>query len=443
MEFSVLEPTQENIILTMKNNVLGRNEEVYSLASFCNDLEKKSSIAIDAPWGSGKTFFIKQTKLLLDVHNPMISDRLSEDDIQGIKESISPYVSDDGLTQQHISVYYDAWNNDNDEDPLLSIIYEIVRTTGIDYEIKKHPGWIESGKKLANFFTEDKASKLLDLFEKDNLLQTLEEQKGIQQRIEDFITKLLDGEDSRLILFIDELDRCKPSFAVSLLERVKHYFSNERVTIVYSVNLKELSHTIKHVYGQGFNSDKYLDKFFNWRFPLSTQKTVEKYRDIQFNQGKILFDDTCEFLAKHYDLSLRETGLFSNMAKQAFKRSESFNKEFDSEPLNERLWTFAKHILLPIAVATNLFDSESYSDFIEGQHTFMLQEFQNEFESNLDYEFEDLLIEMDDYIELSYGYKNNNIDFIEQYKLLLDSGDERRVLDFEKMKVMFQKALKY
>ena len=45
---------------------------------------------------------------------------------------------------------------------------------------------------------------------------------------------------NRLIIMVDELDRCKPSYAVKLLERIKHYFTNDRITFVFSVNTYEL-----------------------------------------------------------------------------------------------------------------------------------------------------------------------------------------------------------
>ena len=45
---------------------------------------------------------------------------------------------------------------------------------------------------------------------------------------------------NRLIIFIDELDRCKPTFAVHLLEQIKHYIFDDRITFVFSINLEQL-----------------------------------------------------------------------------------------------------------------------------------------------------------------------------------------------------------
>jgi predicted KAP-like P-loop ATPase len=69
-----------------------------------------------------------------------------------------------------------------------------------------------------------------------------------------------------LIIFVDELDRCKPSFAVKLLEQIKHYFLLQNVTFVFSTNILELSKTISKFYGNDFQGDKYLNRFFDLFF---------------------------------------------------------------------------------------------------------------------------------------------------------------------------------
>ena len=59
---------------------------------------------------------------------------------------------------------------------------------------------------------------------------------------------------------------------MKLLERIKHYFNNDRVTFLFSVNVAELQHTVKTHYGADFNASRYLDRFFDLRVPLSKPK---------------------------------------------------------------------------------------------------------------------------------------------------------------------------
>lgn len=79
----------------------------------------------------------------------------------------------------------------------------------------------------------------------DSPIEAIKTQKDIKKQVDDFLESLLPEKGNRLVVFIDELDRCKPSYAVRLLERIKHYFDHDRVTFVFSVNTKELHHTIK------------------------------------------------------------------------------------------------------------------------------------------------------------------------------------------------------
>ena len=77
-----------------------------------------------------------------------------------------------------------------------------------------------------------------------------------------------------LIVAIDELDRCRPTFAIELLETAKHLFSADHVVFVLTMNRQELAHSIKAVYGEHFDADGYLRRFVDvdFRLPLVDQQ---------------------------------------------------------------------------------------------------------------------------------------------------------------------------
>ena len=54
------------------------------------------------------------------------------------------------------------------------------------------------------------------------------------------------------MIVIDELDRCRPSYAVEILEMAKHLFSVDRVVFVLSINRDQLAHSVKVLYGSDF-----------------------------------------------------------------------------------------------------------------------------------------------------------------------------------------------
>lgn len=71
-----------------------------------------------------------------------------------------------------------------------------------------------------------------------------------------------DGDGLRKIVFIvDELDRCRPDYALSLLEIIKHFFAVSNVHFVLGVNLKALENSVKARYGSEIDAGKYLQKF--------------------------------------------------------------------------------------------------------------------------------------------------------------------------------------
>lgn len=72
-----------------------------------------------------------------------------------------------------------------------------------------------------------------------------------------------------IIIFIDELDRCRPNFAVDMLEIIKHTFDVEGVSFVLVTNTQQLRASINHCYGQAVDAQRYLDKFIKFRFELS------------------------------------------------------------------------------------------------------------------------------------------------------------------------------
>ena len=71
-----------------------------------------------------------------------------------------------------------------------------------------------------------------------------------------------------LVFAIDELDRCRPSYAVELLEVAKHLFSVNNVVFVLVINQLELAQSVKALYGQTFDAEGYLQRFFDLDFRL-------------------------------------------------------------------------------------------------------------------------------------------------------------------------------
>ena len=83
---------------------------------------------------------------------------------------------------------------------------------------------------------------------------------------------------SNLVIFVDELDRCRPTFAVQLLERIKHLFDIPGIVFVLSLDKKQIEASIKAVYGAEIDAAEYLRRFFSLEFRIPVSDT-ERYID--------------------------------------------------------------------------------------------------------------------------------------------------------------------
>ena len=301
-----LEPTRENLLNTLTRDLLERNKSVWQFARFCDAQEGKCSIAIDAKWGQGKTFFVRHVQMLLEAFNEF-SDSVSEEERATIKRAFSGYIGNGENVvelQPQVCVYYDAWANDNVNDPILSLVYEIIKGAVQHYSFKKSADCMKAAATISDFFTGRNAADILALSRDRDLLPELKSQKEIHETVAEFLESLLYEQGNRLVVFIDELDRCKPSFAVQLLERIKHYFGNDRITFVFSVNTDELQHVIKSYYGEGFDSCRYLDRFFDYRIALPPARMIRYYQELGIEDGTNVFETVCKAVIETYSFGL-------------------------------------------------------------------------------------------------------------------------------------------
>lgn len=219
---------------------------------------------LNAEWGAGKTWFIKRWYMELKAHYP--------------------------------TVYIDAWQQDFSDDPLLTVISSIIDQLKM-IAGKENPipegmrqrllGLFKVGGKLAlkaaikkagleedDFSLEgEEANQLVDALcsnQKDRYESIQYLKQEIRQWVEGAVG-LGNGElDYPAFILIDELDRCRPSYAVEMLETIKHIFDIKRVVFVLATDTEQLQHAIKVIYGDGFDAESYLGRFFHRRFTLGS-----------------------------------------------------------------------------------------------------------------------------------------------------------------------------
>ena len=270
-------PTEENIIETLYNDPINRNKDIVYFYNILQAQESASAIAIDGRWGSGKTFFVRQTKMVINALNP--SSTIDEETKAKATVRLLFSKNDEENENYSIAVYYDAWENDNDTEPVLSLIYEITKQLSVDFSLSDI-SVVKTAGAIIEAISGHNINGIKDALTSEDPFKKFKEEKDVEQKIKDFFASILVERGNRLIIFIDELDRCKPTFAVHLLEQIKHYIFDDRITFVFSINLEQLQHTIKQYYGADFDSCRYLDRFFDLRISMPPANMEKFYSEI-------------------------------------------------------------------------------------------------------------------------------------------------------------------
>lgn len=314
-------PTEENLIQALNDDIFQRNKYIVHFYNLLQSLEGPNSIAIDGRRGSGKTFFVKQSMLFINAKNPMCDMEKEK------KDRILNSLSLDGVQDENynLAIYYDAWENDNDTDPIMSIIYEITKQLSLTYDFKQENSIFKVASSIIEAISGRNVNGIIDTLKCEDPLEKFKEQKSVEDKLKQFFTDILIEHGNRLVVFIDELDRCKPSYAVHLLEQIKHYLCDDRITFVFSINLNDLQHTIKHYYGDSYDACRYLDKFFNLRIMLPPADFSKLYNKIGLN-SRFIIDKICQYTINYFNLEPRETLRYINQViSSAFKPTHDNN----------------------------------------------------------------------------------------------------------------------
>ena len=356
-------PTEENIIETLYNDPINRNKDIVYFYNILQAQESASAIAIDGRWGSGKTFFVRQTKMVINALNP--SSTIDEETKAKATVRLPFSKNDEENANYSIAVYYDAWENDNDTEPVLSLIYEITKQLSVDFSLSDI-SVVKTAGAIIEAISGHNINGIKDALTSEDPFKKFKEEKDVEQKIKDFFASILVERGNRLIIFIDELDRCKPTFAVHLLEQIKHYIIDDRITFVFSVNLEQLQHTIKHYYGANFDSCRYLDRFFDLRISMPPADLDKFYS--QFGLGSRYYVDiVTKRVIKMFNFELREITRFYSQVKAAVYEPTHDSQKYDFSFSDGK----GRHIILmyivPLLIGLKIADISKYDDFVNGR----------------------------------------------------------------------------
>lgn len=341
-----------------------------SMTSGKGEGKKRTHVVnLNAEWGIGKTYFLKRW------HNT--------------------------LKPEHPVVYIDSWKNDHSKDPLLTIISDIITQLreqagkSEDNLFQKAPSQLvhilkAAAPALAKGLTKryfdwekyDEASESEESFDTSevneaivkHILSEHDERINAIERLKEQVTLWVEAvkKDYPAFIFIDELDRCRPTYAIETLELIKHIFDIDGIVFVIATDTEQLQHSVKSIYGNGFNANAYLGRFFNSRFTLKSPDITD-----YFSNHENAFYLSSEYLESKYITVFPETKNEKEALKNISKVMNAFSLSTRTAiQINERILSVITFLpeksVIDILFLTTLMclkevDDSLYNEIISGK----------------------------------------------------------------------------
>ncbi|MCY3772541.1 MAG: P-loop NTPase fold protein [Gemmatimonadetes bacterium] len=264
-----------------QNDRLERREFGAAVCRLLSYGSNSGVVILDGAWGTGKSTFLK-----------MLAKQARRSD--EIREAM-------------IAVEINAWENDAFGEPIEHIAGNLqqglaaqtaghlprnrfrrmwLRIKGIPIEIARYPGISNLGETILRYSWVKNvepaiaALNMLALLGKmanctgghENNLQNL--RWKLAHEAERLYRYRKPGVPSRIVVIVDELDRCRPDYAVRFLETIKHVFEIDHIAYLIAINREQLIYSMKGVYGESFDAEGYLERFGDvWlRFPDASRE---------------------------------------------------------------------------------------------------------------------------------------------------------------------------
>ena len=277
-----IEITQEN---PFEGDLLNRKQYADVLTQIVKNTEDGFTLSINADWGYGKTTFVKMWDAMLQ-------------------------------SEGYKTIYFNAWESDFVSEPMLALIDGLRNTTfDQDFAFEQRQQLSATVDTIIGITRAIPVIKIIgDVGKavKDGVDQCIEDTndfqrtQSLQSLVAEFKERLSNyaktiSKDKPLIIFVDELDRCRPDYAVQMLERIKHFFAIDNIIFVLSVDKKVLCKSIEAVYGGlKIDTEAYLRRFVDIEFDLP-EPEIDLFAKALFDQKEI-----GEYFTTYYDINSGE-----------------------------------------------------------------------------------------------------------------------------------------
>lgn len=310
-----------------KEDVLDRAsfvKQIIDLTMIVSENRKNCCFAIEGEWGSGKSFVLEKIQECLDKEKAEGRDRF-------------------------FTVRYDCWEYDYYEEPVVAIIS--VLKDVLDSYLNLIPEGAKSFllDTAKNMITKAGVGILKSKLGVD-IVECIGESKsdaelydqyfGFREAIETVRNGIKEiAKDQTVVIIVDELDRCLPTYAIKVLERIHHIFNGlENVVVIIAMEKKQIENSLHQIYGEGMDVDQYLKKFISFSVKLdngSARNFIAKYPSFM-DMFDIQENDEMESF-----LRTITSGLDIRTQEKIFEKAESMHRLIaTSEKMNSEILAF-------------------------------------------------------------------------------------------------------
>lgn len=312
------------------DDALQREECAKRLTQIIEGQTGPLTISVNGSWGTGKTFLLKRWKTQLELDKYKV-------------------------------IYFNAWEDDFLKDPLLSIIGQLFNEIPKDGVFKNIiPVIKENAIQIAKFtanhipyiknypviikLTPDwiknifKPSAQKELFNEYEIL--CKSKAELTKSLEKLANNIQEKTEKPLIFIVDELDRCRPTFAIETLERIKHLFHIKNMIFVLGIARESLEKSIRSVYGC-INTFDYLHRFIDFEFnlPMIENKVFFNALWKRFQIQEFINERSNEFLLPtRNDQGNNGTSIDKNKLNEIIENYRSEIKNFQSRFYSMLKW---------------------------------------------------------------------------------------------------------
>lgn len=280
-----------------KIDLLDRQEivdQIVNLLTLISDRPGSSTFALDGKWGTGKTFVLNM------LENALLQQAAGT---------------------KFLVFHYNCWKYDYYEEPLVAIVASMLDSVDnenhllssearknlketfafckptllkIASEISKNKLGIDATELLSSMRSSLKENKnsldeYLDSEKEKNSYDAYYSFNKTLKNTREALNKLTTGRS--LVVIVDELDRCQPSYAIKVLERLHHMFSDiKKCSVILAIDKDQLECTIKQVFGDKVSTDAYLKKFIDFELTLDAG-TINGNFMAKYHEYFKLFDE--------------------------------------------------------------------------------------------------------------------------------------------------------